>query len=222
MTPVRSAPTLHEETFARADHHTTPTGTLGTLIDRYALNNRHDEDEMRSRRSELSLGNQWASADEGLSGNDDAEKRIESGATLASTTTPTGQRIASSTPTSTPSYEKFTAEDDALLVQLKQGQNLLWRQIAERFPGRTLISVKGRYQKHLVKHEARTVNAGAGGTELPTSNLTSSPRAATTLNPKKAVCPHCKEGIREASLGKHLDRFIRPKDPKPPDGVHDY
>lgn len=40
---------------------------------------------------------------------------------------------------------KFTPEDDALLVQLKETKNLTWKQIADFFPGRSSGTLQVRY-----------------------------------------------------------------------------
>ncbi|KAI6579626.1 hypothetical protein MCOR12_011741 [Pyricularia oryzae] len=40
---------------------------------------------------------------------------------------------------------KFTAEDDALLVDLKENKSLTWKQIAEFFPGRSSGTLQVRY-----------------------------------------------------------------------------
>lgn len=40
---------------------------------------------------------------------------------------------------------KFTTEDDALLVDLKEKKNLTWKQIADFFPGRTSGTLQVRY-----------------------------------------------------------------------------
>ena len=40
---------------------------------------------------------------------------------------------------------KFTPEDDALLVELKETKNLTWKQIADFFPGRTSGTLQVRY-----------------------------------------------------------------------------
>ncbi|KAK3676603.1 hypothetical protein LTR78_003377 [Recurvomyces mirabilis] len=40
---------------------------------------------------------------------------------------------------------KFTAEDDALLVDLKETKNLTWKQIADFFPGRSSGTLQVRY-----------------------------------------------------------------------------
>jgi Myb-like DNA-binding domain len=40
---------------------------------------------------------------------------------------------------------KFTAEDDALLVDLKENKTLTWKQIAEFFPGRSSGTLQVRY-----------------------------------------------------------------------------
>ncbi|GAB7366242.1 hypothetical protein MBLNU230_g7799t1 [Neophaeotheca triangularis] len=40
---------------------------------------------------------------------------------------------------------KFTPEDDALLIELKEGKNLTWKQIADFFPGRSSGTLQVRY-----------------------------------------------------------------------------
>lgn len=40
---------------------------------------------------------------------------------------------------------KFTAEDDALLIELKETKNLTWKQIADFFPGRSSGTLQVRY-----------------------------------------------------------------------------
>jgi hypothetical protein len=38
---------------------------------------------------------------------------------------------------------------------------------------------------------------------------------------KDRACPFCNQAFTSSSLGRHLDLYIKPKNPKPPDGVHD-
>ncbi len=40
---------------------------------------------------------------------------------------------------------KFTPEEDALLVELKEHKNLTWKQISDFFPGRTSGTLQVRY-----------------------------------------------------------------------------
>lgn len=39
--------------------------------------------------------------------------------------------------------------------------------------------------------------------------------------PKNKACPFCAQPFTSSSLGRHLDLYIREKNPKPEDGVHD-
>lgn len=39
--------------------------------------------------------------------------------------------------------------------------------------------------------------------------------------PKDKSCPFCAQPFTSSSLGRHLDVYIKEKNPKPPDGVHD-
>jgi hypothetical protein len=38
--------------------------------------------------------------------------------------------------------------------------------------------------------------------------------------PKDRTCPYCHQAFTSSSLGRHLDLYIKPKNPKPPDGIH--
>jgi hypothetical protein len=38
---------------------------------------------------------------------------------------------------------------------------------------------------------------------------------------KDKSCPFCGQAFTSSSLGRHLDLYIKPRNPKPPDGVHD-
>ena len=49
----------------------------------------------------------------------------------------------------------------------------------------------------------------------PTSN------ADTTKTPKDKKCPFCHAPFTSSSLGRHLDLYIREKNAKPPDNIHD-
>ncbi len=44
---------------------------------------------------------------------------------------------------------------------------------------------------------------------------------ARTPAPKDKHCPYCDQLFTSSSLGRHLDLYIKDKNPKPPDGVHD-
>jgi hypothetical protein len=39
--------------------------------------------------------------------------------------------------------------------------------------------------------------------------------------PKNKACPYCGQAFTSSSLGRHLDLYIKEKNPKPPDGIHD-
>ncbi|CAG9943822.1 unnamed protein product [Clonostachys rosea f. rosea IK726] len=39
--------------------------------------------------------------------------------------------------------------------------------------------------------------------------------------PKDKNCPYCGQAFTSSSLGRHLDLYIKEKNPKPPDGLHD-
>jgi hypothetical protein len=39
--------------------------------------------------------------------------------------------------------------------------------------------------------------------------------------PKDKSCPYCGQAFTSSSLGRHLDLYIKERNPKPPDGLHD-
>lgn len=43
----------------------------------------------------------------------------------------------------------------------------------------------------------------------------------TTKAPKDKNCPYCGQAFTSSSLGRHLDLYIKSKNPKAPDGLHD-
>ncbi|ORY62606.1 uncharacterized protein BCR38DRAFT_346878 [Pseudomassariella vexata] len=48
-----------------------------------------------------------------------------------------------------------------------------------------------------------------------------SPGAGKSSAPKDRNCPFCSQAFTSSSLGRHLDLYIKEKNPKPADGVHD-
>ena len=42
-----------------------------------------------------------------------------------------------------------------------------------------------------------------------------------TKSTKDRACPFCGQAFTSSSLGRHLDLYIKPKNPNPADGVHD-
>ncbi|KAI9794583.1 MAG: hypothetical protein M1816_004470 [Peltula sp. TS41687] len=46
-------------------------------------------------------------------------------------------------------------------------------------------------------------------------------QANRTPAPKDKHCPYCDQLFTSSSLGRHLDLYIKDKNPKPPDGIHD-
>jgi hypothetical protein len=54
----------------------------------------------------------------------------------------------------------------------------------------------------------------------PGSNAESSVNVGKVGAPKDKSCPFCQQPFTSSSLGRHLDLYIREKNPKPADGVH--
>lgn len=55
----------------------------------------------------------------------------------------------------------------------------------------------------------------------PGSNADTSINGGKTSAPKDKACQFCHQKFTSSSLGRHLDLYIKGKNPKPPDGVHD-
>ncbi|KAF5134512.1 hypothetical protein E5D57_005146 [Metarhizium anisopliae] len=57
------------------------------------------------------------------------------------------------------------------------------------------------------------------GADMASQNSETTP--AKLSAPKDKKCPYCKQAFTSSSLGRHLDLYIKEKNPKPPDGLHD-
>lgn len=60
--------------------------------------------------------------------------------------------------------------------------------------------------------------------QLDTAASTPSSQRQDSTGPKATKdrqCPFCDQPFTSSSLGRHLDLYIKPRNPKPPDGVHD-
>lgn len=56
-------------------------------------------------------------------------------------------------------------------------------------------------------------------TETPALSVESNPNTPKHVKDKK--CPWCGQPFTSSSLGRHLDLYVRPNNPKKPDGIHD-
>lgn len=65
-----------------------------------------------------------------------------------------------------------------------------------------------RSNNHLPETSASTPNSNSG-------------QQNATKAAKDRSCPFCGQAFTSSSLGRHLDLYIKPRNPKPPDGVHD-
>lgn len=66
--------------------------------------------------------------------------------------------------------------------------------------------------------------SGASSSNSPSTNASPAQAAwnqpRSTSTPKDRPCPFCQQPFTSSSLGRHLDLYIKEKNPKPPDGVH--
>ncbi|GAP88359.2 hypothetical protein SAMD00023353_2900250 [Rosellinia necatrix] len=70
---------------------------------------------------------------------------------------------------------------------------------------------------------ATAAGAAAGAASIATSPTAAaeSPAALKASAAKDRNCPYCGQAFTSSSLGRHLDLYIKEKNPKPPDGIHD-
>ncbi|KAI0394876.1 hypothetical protein F5Y17DRAFT_231861 [Xylariaceae sp. FL0594] len=61
---------------------------------------------------------------------------------------------------------------------------------------------------------------GAGRSPVAGSYTAESPAAQKLGAVKDRKCPYCGQAFTSSSLGRHLDLYIKEKNPKPPDGIH--
>jgi len=54
----------------------------------------------------------------------------------------------------------------------------------------------------------------------PGSNADTSVNGGKAGAPKDKQCPFCNQPFTSSSLGRHLDLYIKEKNPKPADGIH--
>ena len=85
---------------------------------------------------------------------------------------------------------RYTAEEDSLLIQLRDVQQLSWGEIAEKIPGKTLESLSNRYRYNQIKGQVdRDEDGGAeSDDEMPTRSLEQSP-AGDDAMPKTYPMP---------------------------------
>ncbi|KAK8158044.1 hypothetical protein IWX90DRAFT_358404, partial [Phyllosticta citrichinensis] len=57
-------------------------------------------------------------------------------------------------------------------------------------------------------------------TNMPDDSAQESAASLATKAPKDKSCPFCQQAFTSSSLGRHLDLYIKPKNPKAPDGIH--
>ncbi|KAI1748594.1 hypothetical protein F4782DRAFT_516646 [Xylaria castorea] len=69
--------------------------------------------------------------------------------------------------------------------------------------------------------DANAAGAGAAPATASSTAAPESPSAQKTGASKDRQCPYCGQAFTSSSLGRHLDLYIKEKNPKPPDGIHD-
>ena len=69
-----------------------------------------------------------------------------------------------------------------------------------------------------MQHESES--PGAPSPSANANGDATTPSKTPTSLPKDRPCPFCKQPFTSSSLGRHLDLYIKEKNPKPPDGVH--
>ena len=69
---------------------------------------------------------------------------------------------------------------------------------------------------------AEQISTPGSAADSAVSKLAANTAATAATNaPKDKACPFCQQPFTSSSLGRHLDLYIKEKNPKPADGVHD-
>ncbi|KAI0105228.1 hypothetical protein GGR51DRAFT_571923 [Nemania sp. FL0031] len=68
---------------------------------------------------------------------------------------------------------------------------------------------------------AAPATASSASASVTGGATTESPATQKQSAAKDRNCPYCGQAFTSSSLGRHLDLYIKEKNPKPPDGVHD-
>ncbi|KAI1434241.1 hypothetical protein GGR50DRAFT_695297 [Xylaria sp. CBS 124048] len=66
-----------------------------------------------------------------------------------------------------------------------------------------------------------SASASASAPTATPSAVADSPAAQKASAVKDKNCPYCGQAFTSSSLGRHLDLYIKERNPKPPDGIHD-
>lgn len=99
---------------------------------------------------------------------------------------------------------KFTQEEDALLVDLKENKNLTWKQIADFFPGRTSGTLQVRY---CTKLKAKTTTWTDETVSLYCPNISRSYNRPETDNDfAGSTFAQCDSRVRERPLASHCSQ----------------
>lgn len=70
-------------------------------------------------------------------------------------------------------------------------------------------------------NDATAASSPASDTNNNNNNLRDQEHDGAAKSAKDRACPFCGQAFTSSSLGRHLDLYIKPKNPKPADGVHD-
>ena len=62
---------------------------------------------------------------------------------------------------------------------------------------------------------------GSGNGDMNSNGTVEPSGDARKSAPKDRSCPYCGQAFTSSSLGRHLDLYIKEKNPKAPDGIHD-
>ncbi|KAI0403268.1 hypothetical protein F4802DRAFT_314249 [Xylaria palmicola] len=69
--------------------------------------------------------------------------------------------------------------------------------------------------------ESATATAAAGTAAPPAAADSPAAQKGSASAAKDRNCPYCGQAFTSSSLGRHLDLYIKERNPKPPDGIHD-
>ncbi|RAQ99509.1 P-loop containing nucleoside triphosphate hydrolase protein [Stemphylium lycopersici] len=114
---------------------------------------------------------------------------------------------------------------DGALVVVTHDRFFMRTVVEGQSPYKLAPGVRGSEDEAEADEESESEDAETGYTGITMGEAESSSTPRSTAEPqlkaaKDKNCPFCGQAFTSSSLGRHLDLYIRAKNPKAPDGVH--
>lgn len=88
-------------------------------------------------------------------------------------------------------------------------------------PAVTDVSAQSQRSGNMTGRSAQASPQVSTPSSTAPTNGASNGDGSINKSSKDKACPFCHQPFTSSSLGRHLDLYIKPKNPKPADGIHD-